>query len=75
MNLGSVRFYHPFMRKCFDNTVLLKQSAYIYRGQFSVDIVVVFTLVVRLMRMHHIQFMCLFILYKPKAVLSILLSI
>ena len=28
------RFYHAFLRRCFDNTVLLKQSAYIYRGLF-----------------------------------------
>ena len=28
------RFYHAFLRRCFDNTVLLKQSAYRKRGLF-----------------------------------------
>ena len=28
------RFYHAFLRRCFNNTVLLKQSAYINRGLF-----------------------------------------
>jgi len=28
------RFYHAFLCRCFDNTVLLKQSAYIIWGLF-----------------------------------------
>ena len=32
------RFYHAFLRRCFDNTVLLKQSAYRTSRLFS-DIV------------------------------------
>ena len=28
------RFYHAFLRRCFHNTVLIKQSAYINRGLF-----------------------------------------
>ena len=33
------RFYHAFLRRCFDNTILLKQSAYRNRGLFYADIV------------------------------------
>jgi len=39
MNLCSAHFYHPFLRRSFDNTVLLKQSAYRNRGLFYADIV------------------------------------
>jgi len=32
-------YVHVFLRRCFDNIVLLKQSAYRNRGLFYADIV------------------------------------